>query len=95
VEVIRNLAGEVQQIEFIKDTPSINKTKPLDPYVATPFYHHGKAIERRKRYCKYRQQTGGKTVYFKEFGDPRIMDNRDGRYIPEDEALEMDYQANE
>ncbi|MCD7812195.1 MAG: phage portal protein [Ruminococcus sp.] len=95
VEVIRNLAGEVQQIEFIKDTPSINKTKPLDPYVTTPFYHHGKAIERRKRYCKYKQQIGGKAVYFKEFGDPRIMDNRDGRYIAEDEALEIDYQANE
>ncbi|MCD7891595.1 MAG: phage portal protein [Ruminococcus sp.] len=95
VEVIRNVAGEVQQIEFIKDTPSITKTKPLDPYVPTPFYHHGEVVERRKRYCKYRQQIGDKTVYFKEFGDPRIMDNRDGLYVPEGETLEIDYHANE
>ena len=33
LEVIRNLAGEVVQIEFIKETPSVSKTKPLDPYI--------------------------------------------------------------
>ena len=67
LEVIRNLAGEVQQIEFIKDTPTVTKTRPLDEYVASSFFHKGKQIERKKRYCKYRQQIGGKTVYFKEF----------------------------
>ena len=34
-------------------------------------------------------------VYFKEFGDPRIMDLRDGRYVPEGAGLELRYQANE
>lgn len=95
LEVIRNVAGEVQQIEFIKDTPSITKTKPLEPYIATVFYHKGKQVERKKRYCKYRQSIGGKTVYFKEFGDPRIMDNRDGKYLEEGETLDMQYHANE
>ena len=95
LEVIRNVAGEVQQIEFIKDTPSITKTKPLEPYIATVFYHKGKQVERKKRYCKYRQSIGGKTVYFKEFGDPRIMDNRDGKYLEEGETLDIQYHANE
>ncbi len=95
IEVIRNAADEVQQIEFINDTPSVNKTKPLDPYISTVFYHKGKEIERKKRYCKYRQQIGGKTVYFKEFGDPRIMDWRTGEYISEDINLETYYRANE
>lgn len=95
LEVIRNVAGEVQQIEFIKDTPSITKTKPLEPYIATVFYHKGKQVERKKRYCKYRQSIGGKTVYFKEFGDPRIMDNRDGKYLEEGEILDIQYHANE
>lgn len=95
LEVIRNVAGEVQQIEFIKDTPSITKTKPLEPYIATVFYHKGKQVERKKRYCKYRQSIGGKTVYFKEFGDPRIMDNRDGKYLEEGENLDIQYHANE
>lgn len=95
LEVIRNLAGEVVQIEFIQDTPSVEKTKPLEPYVPTIYYHHGKQVERKKMYRKYRQQIGGKTVYFKEFGDPRIMDNRDGQYLEKGETLDLQYHANE
>lgn len=33
LEVIRNLDGEVQQIEFLHDTPSVRKTVPLEPYL--------------------------------------------------------------
>ena len=95
LEVIRNLAGEVVQVEFIKDTPSILKTSPLDPYISTSYYHHGQQAERKKRFCKYRQDIGGKTVYFREFGDPRIMDRRSGVYLQEGETLELDNQANE
>lgn len=95
LEVIRNLADEVVQIEFIKETPSITKTKPLEPYVSSIYYHHGAEAERKKRYCKYRQEIGGRVVYFKEFGDPRIMDRRDGKYLKEGETLELEYQANE
>lgn len=95
LEVIRNFAGEVAQIEFVRDTPSVNKTKPLDPYIASIYYHHGQQTERKKRYCKYRQDVGGKTVYFKEFGDPRIMDRRTGDYLGDGETLELENQANE
>ncbi len=95
LEVIRNMAGEVVQLEFIKDTPSVRKTKPLDPYIPTIYYHHGQQTERKKRYCKYKQEIGGKTVYFREFGDPRIMDSRDGNYLAEGETLDLEYQANE
>lgn len=95
LEVIRNLADEVVQIEFIKDTPLMRKTRPLPPFITTDYYHNGKAIPRRKKYRKYRQQVNGATVYFKEFGDPRIMDNRDGRYLGKNEKLELQYRANE
>lgn len=95
LEVIRNVAGDVIQIEFIKDTPSMAKTKQLDPYVETVYYHKGQEIQRKKKFCKYRQEIGGKTVYFREFGDPRIMDRRSGAYLEEGETLELDYQANE
>lgn len=95
LEVIRNLAGEVVQIEFIKETPSFSKTKPLDPYIPSVYYHHGQQVERKKRYCKYKQEIGGKTVYFKEFGDPRIMDRRDGLYLQEGQSIDLDNQANE
>lgn len=95
LEVIRDMSDNVAQIEFIRDTPSVTKTRPLDPYIETPYYHHGMETMRRKRYCKYRQDVGGKTVYFKEFGDPRIMDMRDGEYLEQGETLELQYQANE
>ena len=95
IEVIRNIVGDVVQIEMIKDTPSIQKTKLLEPYISTTYYHNGEAIERKKKYCKYKQEIGGYTVYFKEFGDNRIMDRRDGRYISQNETLDIQYQANE
>ena len=93
--MIRNIAGEVVQIELIRDTPSIRKTKPLEPYITTTYYHHGKEWKRKKKYCKYKQEIGGNTVYFKEFGDTRIMDRRDGSYIENNETLDITYQANE
>ena len=95
LEVIRNLAREVQQIDFIRDTASVRKTQRLLPYIETNYYHHGEIAVRKKKFRKYQQQIGGETVYFKEFGDPRIMDNRTGEYLPEGTGLELKYQANE
>jgi PBSX family phage portal protein len=95
VEVIRNLAGEVQQIEFIRETHTVRKTQPLDPYIETVYYHHDTEHMRNKKFRKYRQQVGGNIVYFKEFGDPRIMDKRDGEYLRDGDTLERQYQANE
>ena len=95
LEVIRNLAGEVVQIEFVKDTPSIRRSKPLEPYIATTYYHQGEELQRQKRFCKYKQEIGGRTVYFREFGDPRIMDSRSGQYLDEGKTLPREYQANE
>lgn len=95
IEAIRNMDNQVVEIDFIKDTPSIEMTYPLEPYVDMEYSYHGEIINRKKKFRKFRQIVGGKTVYFKEFGDPRIMDKRDGTYISEGETLELDYQANE
>ncbi len=95
-EVIRNQAQEVVELQFIVDTPSIDMTYPLQPYVDMEYFYKGTAISRKKKFRKFRQNVGVKTVYFKEFGDPRIMDKRSGKYIGEtDEAIEIDDQANE
>lgn len=95
IEVMRNLANEVVQIEFVKDTPSIYKTEPLEPYVPFTYYHHGTSVTRQQKFRRYRQELGGKTVYYKEFGDPRIMDRRNGKYLEEGKTLERIWQANE
>ena len=95
VECIRNMSGELVQVDFIENTPSIEMTYPLEPYVDIEYSYHGEIISRKKKFRKFRQTVGGKTVYFKEFGDPRIMDKRDGTYLGDGKTLEIDNQANE
>lgn len=95
IECIRNLEGDVVEIEFVKDTPTIELTRPMEPYVDITYFYKGEPIPRKKKFKKYRQTVGGKTVYFKEYGDPRIMDKRSGKYLLDGESLELDYQANE
>lgn len=95
LEVIRNLENEVVQIDFISETPSISKTVPDTAYTEVEYFFKGEAIKRQKRFCKYRQDIGGKTVYFKEFGDPRVMDIRSGKYVEDGQTLDLKYQANE
>lgn len=92
LEVIRNLTGEVIGIEFIRHTPTIQKTPPLNPFVEIEYTVKERIEKRPKCFCKYRQQHNGKTVYFKEIGDPRIMDKRNGEY---GEGVPIQYQANE
>lgn len=95
-EVIRSREGKVTQLEFIIDTPSMDMTYPLEPYVDTEYFYRGQSYFRKKKFRKFRQQVAGKTVYFKEFGDPRMMDKRDGSYWNQGEKeIPIDSQANE
>ena len=95
VEVVRNLDNEVVEIGNIRRPATMHMTVPLDPYVDIVFYYKGETMNRKKRFRKYRQEVGGKYVYFKEFGDPRIMDKRTGDYIKDGDDLEINLRANE
>lgn len=92
LEVIRNLKGEVAQIEHIIDTPTIEMTYPLEPFVDSVYFYKGEKISRKRKFRKYRQTVGGQSVYFKEFGDPRIMNKSNGEY---EDDVELDNRANE
>ncbi len=92
LEVMRNVAGEVNQIEFITDTRTIRKSVPNVERVDTSFYYKGEAITRQKRFRTYKQEKNGKTVYFKEFGDKRKMDSTTGVFT---EEIDTSKQANE
>ena len=92
LEVIRNGADEVVGGEFVNNIPFVRKTVPLAPYIDVEYEIDGKKQKRKKMFCKYRQDVNGKTVYFKEIGDPRIMDNRTGEYT---EDVPIEFQANE
>lgn len=91
-EVIRNNAGEVVQIEFVRETAYMQKSRPLEPYVEASYLYKGREVRRKKRFRKYKQSISGSTVYYKEFSDQRIMDCRDGKYS---DAVPKEYQANE
>lgn len=95
LEVIRNVAGEVTGIDFIKDTAAVTKTIPLAPYLDVKYHFKDRTESRPKKFRKYRQRVGAQTVYFKEIGDPRIMDNRSGEYLKNGETLALEHQANE
>lgn len=94
-EVIRDMEGVVVELQFIVDTPSIDMTYPLEPYVDIIYCYKGKQISRKKKFRKFRQNVAGKTVYFKEFGDPRIMNKKTGEYVGESDNIEKDDEANE
>ncbi len=91
-EVIRNNAGEVVQIEFVRETTYMRKSRPLEPHREVSYLYKGQEVRRKKRFRKYKQSIGGTTVYYKEFGDSRIMDYRNGEYS---DAVPKEYQANE
>lgn len=95
LEVIRNFAGEITGIEFIKDTPTILKTKPLEPYIDVEYYYKDRTEIRPRKFRKYKQEIGSQIVYFRELGDPRIMDRRTGEYLEKGNTLDVAYQANE
>ena len=94
-EVIRNLSGEAVGLELIQDPNTIRKTAPLDPYIDIEYPYKDRVEVRARRFCKYKQTVGMKIVYYKECGDPRVMDKRDGTYLKEGKSLEKDYHANE
>lgn len=89
-EILRNGKGEVAGIEHI---PAINmRLCPLDEEPVTvealildPATNEYERIPFRKRFRRFAQVVGGKIVYFKEFGDPRRLDAKSGKYLGEGE----------
>jgi len=43
----------------------------------------------KKRFRKYVQECGESVVFFKEWGDPRTMDNTTGEYLTDDEVKKL------
>ena len=91
VEVIRSREGKVVQLDFVEDVPSMRMSCRLYPGTVD-FWYKGKIVKRKKVFRKYRQMVQGKTVYFREFGDMRVMDKETGEYT---KGTSLDRQANE
>lgn len=90
IEVIRdgqNIPSEGNRLD-----PAYMFTTKLSDFVDVEQRVGNKVITRKRKFRKYIQDIGMKKVYYKEYGDPRIMDYRTGEYV---EQLEEKYQANE
>ncbi|MBT2573709.1 phage portal protein [Bacillus sp. ISL-51] len=94
MEVLRDGSGKPAGIEYL-DVKNMRVCGVTDPVEVTFSYEENgtsKTIKRQKRFRKYVQLQNGRKVFFKEYGDPRIMDMRTGEYV---NALSEQYKANE
>ncbi|AFZ90314.1 hypothetical protein GE573_03230 [Bacillus velezensis] len=94
LEVLRDGAGKPAGIEYL-DVKHMRVCGVTDPVEVTFSYEENgasKTIKRQKRFRKYVQMLNGRKVFFKEYGDPRMMDMRTGEYV---KTLSEEYRANE
>lgn len=94
LEVLRDGAGKPAGIEYL-DVKHMRVCGVTDPVEVTFSYEENgssKTIKRQKRFRKYVQMLNGRKVFFKEYGDPRMMDMRTGEYV---KTLPEEYRANE
>jgi PBSX family phage portal protein len=90
-EVLRNGAGEIVQFVYV---PGFTvRLLPLDPELVE-INHKVKisdlafdTVKVRCRFRRYVQVFEAETVFFKEFGDPRVVSRKTGRVHPSVEAL--------
>ena len=76
----KEMSGQLSYVVNIQDVPFVSKTIELDPAIPHSVFFDGEETKITRKFKKYRQSINGQTVYFKEFGDPRIMDKRSGKY---------------
>ena len=83
-EVIRNREGVPTLLKHVEvvGMRAMGRQNETVKVVSTIKRSNGERMEviERKRFRKYKQQIGGKTVWFKQWGDPRTMDLRTGAY---------------
>ena len=93
-EILRNGKGEIAGIEHLESYTM--RLTPLDPEPTDIVLRVKKDdntyedIPHRKRFRRFVQIRDGRTVYFKEFGDPRLIDAKTGEVLTEEEAKKPD-----
>lgn len=93
-EILRNGKGEIAGIEHLESytmrlTPLDKEPTDIVLLVKTEDNNY-EEIHHRKRFRRYVQIRDGQTVYFKEFGDPRLICAKTGEVLTEEEAKKPD-----
>ena len=69
-EVIRDMQGNVVQLEFIIDTPSIDTTYPLEPYIDTKYFFIMERLSAEKEIQEVSSERGRKNRLFQGIWRP-------------------------
>ncbi len=81
LEILRNASGEVSEVRSISSEHMyITEREKVNTPILIPYWD-GEVRKQKpssKKFRFYVQQTETEPVVFKEFGDPRIIDSRDG-----------------
>jgi len=90
-EIVRNRGGEVSELVYVPGytvrlLPRDRKPVTIEMKVRQDDLTFT-TIKRRKRFRTFVQIVEGETVFFKEFGDKRIVSSETGRRYPTVEAL--------
>ncbi|MCM2674084.1 phage portal protein [Alkalicoccobacillus plakortidis] len=82
LEVIRNGSDEPDELSYMDAlyTRVCKKTEPVDVETLITRNGNPEKVTRRRTFRRYAQRISNKTIYFKEYGDPRIMDSRTGEF---------------
>jgi len=97
-EIMRNRFGKVTLVRHAKSyTIRLLKKGQDTVEVTRKISRNGKqvSVKERKKFRRYVQILGGTKTYFKEFGDPRVMDYRTGRFDSDDHPVEKGNEATE
>ena len=82
IEVMRNSRGEIAAFSHIPAHLVRKTTKDSEAQLIDQMLVRGGEVIKvphRKRFRRYVQMVGSKRVYFKEFGDPRVISYKDGK----------------
>ena len=90
LECVPDLQGNIREIKVV-DANTVTAYSKDEDFFTYNVYINGERLEARKRFRRYRQLVNGRSIFFKEFGDPRIMDYRTGEYRDD---VTLEFQAN-
>jgi len=103
LELVENRRGDLVQINHVHGHSVLlsvkqpRATKLSVPVVRPDLDYRIEEIEHSYRFRKFvqlkRSGSTAKAVWFKEAGDPRVMDWRTGEYIPEGQKLALRWRA--
>lgn len=78
IEMLRDGTNKPVGGELV-DSTTIKVTK-LGDLVEVTYIKEGRQYKRNKRFRRFVQEINGKKIWFKEFGDPRILNCTTGKY---------------